>query len=413
MKDDILNYLGDTRQLEKLYRSNKSQFKKEFIALPAELKLTPLADFWNERLASETDEINWGSRTDVTFVILASIFAGLLAKIPAVFKVDEEFFYTRNIGFIIFPVLMIYFGWKNKLSAGKVAILIVALLTGLVFINSFPSERSDTFILSCIHLPLLLWAFVGFTFVGEFGNNIEKRLAYLRFNGDLVVMTTLICITAGIMTGVTIGLFSVIGLQIEEFWFQNIVVFGLPAAPIVGMFLIRANPHLVGKVSPVIAKIFSPLVLVMLVVYLFAMIYSDKNPYNDRDFLLIFNGLLVGVMAIIFFSVAETSKNVRSRAEIWILALLSGVTLIVNGIALSAILLRISEWGITANRAAVLGSNVLILIHLILVTIQLFKALPRKDSLSGVGKTISTYLPVYVLWTIVVIFLFPMMFGFN
>src|SRR5690606_26680820 len=135
-------------------------------------------------------------------------------------------------------------------------------------------NTSDTLILSCIHLVLFLWSVMGFAFVGEIKNNYERRLAYLRFNGDLVVMTTLIVIAGGILTAITIGLFQLIGINIEEFYFQNIVVFGLPAAPIFGTYLIQTNPQLVGKVSPVIAKIFSPLVLVMLVIYLVAMVFS-------------------------------------------------------------------------------------------------------------------------------------------
>ncbi len=99
-------------------------------------------------------------------------------------------------------------------------------------------------------------------------------------------MTTLILIAGAILTGVTIGLFSLIGFKIEKFYFDYVVIFGLPAAPILGTYLIETNPQLVGKVSPVIAKIFSPLVLVMLVVYLIAIIYSGKDPYNDREFLL-------------------------------------------------------------------------------------------------------------------------------
>ncbi|MCH5600208.1 hypothetical protein [Niabella ginsengisoli] len=99
--------------------------------------------------------------------------------------------------------------------------------------------------------------------------------------------------------------------------------------------------------------------------------------------------------------------------ETWVLFLLSIVTILVNGIALSAILFRISEWGITPNRAAVLGSNVLVLINLLLVTAQLFKILFRKESLLHVGKSISWYLPVYFIWAIVVTFVFPFLFGFK
>lgn len=414
MKEKILTYLNDPRQLEKMYRTNKLLFKREFSILYPELKGNTLADFWNERLNYESDEISWGAGRELLFVIIASLVAGVIAKLPAFLPVSEDFFYPRNIGFIIFPALMAYFAWRNKLATGKIAFIVGSTLIGLFFINFLPDDKkSDTLVLSCIHLLLFLWSISGFAFVGEMRNNQEKRLSFLKYNGDVVVMTTLILIAGGILTGITIGLFSLIGFDIKTFYFENIVIFGLPAAPIFGTYLTQANPQLVGKVSPVIAKIFSPLVLVMLVIYLIAMVYSGKNPYNDREFLLIFNALLIGVMAIIFFSIAETSRTTKSQAEIWVLFLLSVVTVIVNGIALSAILFRISEWGITPNRAAVLGGNVLILINLLLVTAQLFKVLLKKATITGVGKTIALYLPIYCLWTIIVTFIFPLIFGFK
>jgi len=415
MKDEILTHLNDPGQLERLYRADKATFKREFNALYPQVKDHTLAGYWNERLNFANDEISWGTGKELTIVLIASLLAGLIAKLPVFFSIDEELFYPRNIGFIVFPLLTSYFAWKNKLSTGKITFITGAILAGLIFINvSFPGvKESDTLILSGLHLLLFLWSILGFAFVGEIGNSGEKRLSFLKYNGDLVVMTTLILIAGGIMSGVTVGLFELIGFKIEEFYFQNVGIFGLAAAPIVGTYLTQTNPQLVGKVSPVIAKLFSPLVLVMLVIYLIAIVYSGKNPYNDREFLLIFNGLLIGVMAIIFFSIAETSRTTKSHAEIWILFLLSVVTIVVNGIALSAILFRISEWGITPNRAAVLGGDVLILINLLLVAAQLFRVISKKADLPGVGRTIAFYLPIYFVWAIIVTFLFPLIFGFK
>jgi hypothetical protein len=414
MKDKIIRYINDPKELEHLYRTNKGQFKREFSALYPDFKGFMLADSWHERLNYQTDEINWGTKSELIFVVLACLTAGVVVKIPALLHIEEDFFYPRNLGFTVFPLLAIYFAWKNKLSAGKMAFIAAATLGGLIFINTLPPvAKSDTLILSCIHLPFFLWSIVGFAFVNDQRNDVERRLSYLTYNGDLIVMTTLIVIAAGILSAITVGLFSLIGLNIEQFYFQNIVMTGLPAAPIIGSYLINTNPQLVGKVSPVIAKIFSPLVLVMLVIYLIAIITSAKNPYNDRDFLLIYNALLIGVMAIIFFSVAGSSKTTRSKTEIWVLALLSVVTVVVNGIALSAILFRISGGGITPNRAAVLGSNVLILINLLLVITQLFRAILGKALVSGVGKAIAFFLPIYCLWAMIVAFLFPFLFGFK
>ncbi|MCJ8163795.1 hypothetical protein MKJ04_03010 [Pontibacter sp. E15-1] len=414
MKDEIRAHLNEPGHLEKLYRGNKVPFKREFIALYPELKGNALADFWNERLSYETDEINWGTGRELLFVVLAGLVAGFIAKIPGMFPIDELFFYPRNAGFIFLPLLTAYFAWKNNLHPKHIAVICAVLLVSLVYINALPdSTKSDTLLLACIHLPLLLWVLLGAAFVGNNLTDTDKRLEFLRYNGDLIVMTTLILIAGGIMTGLTIGLFSLIGFQIEKFYFEYIGVFGLASAPIVGTYLTQTNPQLVNKVSPVIAKIFSPLVLIMLVVYLVAIYYSGKDPYNDREFLIIFNLLLIGVMAIVFFSVAESAKTTGNTTATWVLFLLSAVTILVNGIALSAIVFRISEWGITPNRLAVLGGNLLMLLNLLFIAFLLFRSLTNKSDIAAVGRSIATFLPVYSIWAMVVVFLFPVIFGFK
>lgn len=413
MKDIILNCLHDPRQMEKLYRQNKLSFKRSFDLVYPEITGDPVADVWNERLNYEADELSWGSYKDLLFVTIVSLVAGLIAQMPAIFNISEERFYFRNIGFILFPALSAYFAWKNKLPARQVACIFAGFLLSAGFINFLPfAEKNDVYILSCIHLVVVLWFILGVAFTGEL-NSSGKWLSFLKYNGDLVVITALIVIASGIMSAITINLFSLTGINIEKYYFQYIVISGLPAAPIVGTWLIQGNPQLVGKVSPVIAKIFSPLVFVMLVIYIGAIVVTGKNPYNDREFLTIFNALLIGVMAIIFFSIAGTANHTKRMAEIWILALLSAVTVVANGIALSAILFRMSEGGVTPNRSAVLGANILILINLLLVSTQLFKTASGKKDITAVENAITGFLPVYFVWGVIVTYLFPLLFGFR
>jgi hypothetical protein len=118
-------------------------------------------------------------------------------------------------------------------------------------------------------------------------------------------------------------------------------------------------------------------------------------------------------MAIILFSVAESSKKSENRKSGFILFALSIVTVIVNGIALSAILFRISAWGITPNRLAVLGANILMLTNLLMVTFKLYKYVSKKATVSEVENSISIFLPIYILWTIIVTFIFPFIFHFK
>ncbi|QNF35644.1 DUF4153 domain-containing protein [Adhaeribacter swui] len=414
MRDDILAHLHDPAQLEQLYRNNKAAFKQQFQEIYPQLNNNVLANFWYERLRYETDEIAWGSAKELKFVVLACLLAGLLAKWPAIFAVSEEFFYPRNIGFIVFPFLAAYFVWKNKIPGNKKAFLAGVLLVCLVYINLLPHQpESDTLILACIHLPLLLWAVLGVSFAGDDFRSTQKRLDFLRFNGDLAVMCALLGIAGVIMTAITINLFLLINLPIDQFYFKYVAAFGLPAVPIVATHLTQTNPQLVNKVSPVIAKVFSPLVLVMLVIYLGAIIFSGKDPYNDREFLLLFNLLLMGVMALIFFSVAESSNKPIAPLNTGVLLLLAFVTVVVNGIALSAILFRLVEWGITPNRVAVLGANVLIMVHLLLITVMLYKNITQKVAISAVGQAIARYLPIYFIWTLIVVFIFPLLFNFK
>ncbi len=414
MKEEIKNNLENPQQLEKLYRENKTTFRKAFDLVYPEIKNSLPAQIWNERLNFEQKEISWGAKNELLAVIIISIIAGIIAKIPDLTGIDAEFFYPRNLSFIVFPMLATYFAWKQSLQIRQLLIVSALFVASIAYINLLPNDsKSDTLILACIHLPLFLWTVLGYTFTGDKFKNNPKRIDFLRYNGDLIVMTTVILIAGGILSAVTIGLFDLIKIRIEEFYFQNIAVWGLAAAPIVGTYLVRSNPQLVKNVSPVVAKVFTPLVLVMLVVYLIAIVYTGKDPYNDREFLLIFNLLLIGVMAIILFSTAETSKATGNKASILLLFVLSIVTIVINGIALSAIVFRISEWGITPNRLAVLGSNILILINLTIVSYRLFKSIKSSNELATVENSIATFLPIYSAWTVVVIFIFPILFSFR
>jgi len=414
MKNDIIQNLGNPRKLESLYRANKTIFKKEFNLIYADIQQEPIAQIWNERLNFENETLNWDSKKDFILVVLASLLAGFIAKIPQIFDVNPEFYYPRNIGFVVFPVLTAYFAWKQNLQLKQVLSISGIFLASLFYINFLPDiPTSDTLILACIHLPLFLWSLYGFIFVGGKFSNVQQRLEFLRFNGDFIVMTTIILISGGILSAFTISLFELLDLNIAEFYMMNIGILGLSAAPIIGTYLVQTNPQIINKVSPIIAKLFTPLVLVMLTAFLGTILFTGKDPYNDREFLILFNVLLIAVMALILFSLSESSKN---ETGFWTISLLLGlavITVIINGIALSAIIFRISEWGFTPNRIAVLGSNLLILSNLLMVTFHLLKSVKNPALFVLAEKSIASFLPFYSLWAAIVVFLFPILFGFK
>ena len=414
MNESLLSLIDQPAELEKRYRKNKSAFTKSFNELYPSVKGNPIADAWHERLNYESDGVQWGSKADWLFILIAGGIAGTVAKLPVIFKLQEDEFYARNLGFVVFPFLCAYFIRKNRLPLTSLIFPITSILLAALYINLLPSQDgSDTVVLACIHLPLFLWGILGLVFSGSDTKNLSKRLTYLQYNGETIIVGGILLLAGGLLTGITIGLFELIGLNIIDVYFQYIAVYGLAAAPLLATLITQSNPELVNKVPPIVAKIFSPLVLIMLTSYLAAIAYAGKDPYSDRDFLLLFNLLLLGVMALIFFSVVESVEQKKVGLMTWVLASLSLITLVVNGIALSAIAFRISEWGITPNRLTVLGVNLVMLVHLVMVSRQLIQTVRGKSKLEEVGLTLVRYLPIYLLWTAIVAFLFPVLFGFE
>ncbi|NQU80202.1 MAG: DUF4153 domain-containing protein, partial [Bacteroidetes bacterium] len=349
--------------------------------------------------------------------IVTCAITGFLIKIPQIFDISlkDYFFYEKNAGLIVLLGLSAYsFLTKNSFKNKHLFFSIGVFIISAIYINLLPSDRdSNSINLAYIHLPLLLWCIYGLIYINFDTKDKTKRIDYITHNGDLAILSAIILIAGMILAGVTLGLFSSIDIEIEQFYMDYIAIWGLVSVLIVATFIIHNYPFITNKIAPIIANIFSPLVLITLIIYLISIPLVGKDPYNDRDFLLVFNLMLLGVMGIIVFSISETSINMKQKFNEMTLFMLTIVTLIIDLVALSAILYRLGEYGFTPNRTAVLGSNLLIFGNLILIMIDLFKVNFRSTEIKQVELTISKYLPIYMIWTIIVVIGFPLIFGLR
>ncbi|MEY4812488.1 MAG: hypothetical protein RLZZ462_1361 [Bacteroidota bacterium] len=413
MENEIKTNINNPKQLEKMYREHKGIFITSFNAVFQELRDEPAAQAWNERLNYKDESVFWGSKNEILFILVAAFIGGLIAKIPSFLGLEYDVYMSKNIGFVVFPILTMYFIWKQQLAVHKFILPFILYIGSAIFVNSLPyNENSSTFILTLMHLPIFLWAILGYTFIGGDLKNNHKTIAFLKYNGNFVIMTGLIFISGMFFTGITIALFELLKIDIKDFYFEQIAVWGLAAMPILSTFLIQNNPELVNKISPTIARIFTPIIFVTLLVFLSTLIYTGVNIYNDRNFLLLFNILLIAVMSIILFSLTEVTNNASSKINLIILLGLALLTIIANAIALSAISFRLSEFGLSPNRLAVLGANLLIFAHLLLVSYGLIKNLNGKATLQNVEATIASFIPVYAIWAAFISFVLPFIFQF-
>lgn len=419
MKEEIKENINNPEKLENLFRNDRKSFESGFEKVYPEIAGSDLAKFWKIRLDHDKTPENKirFSGSEVFILIAVCLLAGFLIKIPDLFNINLKtfFFYEKNAGIIAFFGLSLYTILVNRdFKRRDLIIVTLAFIVPLIYINLLPSDRNSASVnLAYIHLPLLMWLIYGLVYIDFDFSDKSKRFEYIRHNGDLAILGAIILIAGGALTGITIGLFNVINISIEKFYMEYVVIVGLVSAPVVTAYIVKNYATLTNRIAPVIAHIFSPLVLLTLIIYLAAMAISGKDPYNDRNFLLIFNIMLLGVMAIIVFSVSETSINKKQKFNEMILFLISIITIIIDLIALSAIFYRLIEYGVTPNRLAVLGSNILIFINLVQIMIDLFKINFRDLGIRKVELTISKYLPVYLIWILIVIFGFPMIFGMK
>jgi hypothetical protein len=275
--------------------------------------------------------------------------------------------------------------------------------------NLLPPELSDTTKLAFIHAPLFMGFIFAMAFISYDYKNTEKISSFIRYCGELAIMSGLLAIAGGLLSGLTISLFAIIGMKIGQFYVENIVIIGIVIVPVIAAWLIDLYPGITDKIAPVIARIFTPLVLLSAVIYLVAIAVSGISLSENRDFLLIFNIMLLCVMAIIVFSLSEVDKSDIRKLHIILLFFLAIVTLVIDLFALSAIISRLTE-GFTPNRTVVLVSNILVLVNLLLFLPALYYAGFRGKPVDPVERMICRYLPVYFIYSVVVIFVFPFIF---
>ena len=209
-----------------------------------------------------------------------------------------------------------------------------------------------------------------------------------------------------LFSAITIALFELIGYRIEDIYFEKIAIWGLGAIPVVALYLVHNNRDVTSKISPIIAKLFTPPAFLLLLIFSIMLPQAPETIFDDRDLLLIFNMVLLAVMALILFSF-KTRRIVPFNSTYFGLA---AIAIIDNLLALSAI-----EYGYLNLESRqidwLFGLNLLMLSHLGYFGYRIIGVIRSKAELSSVFHAMGVYLPVYGVWAAVVSLLFPLFFS--
>ena len=439
--DRLVAHADSPEVLEQLYRAEPAAFR---VALDAALARSPdrlVLRAWRARFAAQgtapeisAHDVPIDSVSDLApspsgwswpvapplgqfmaVLIGLALAAGTYAKLPGFLdlaSLKAENFYIRHLPFFVLPAFAALLGFRYRPSRRIVLSVVGVFAAAWLFMVLRPAPSgSDTMFLSVLHVPLLLWLVSGLAALGVSWKRPSARIAYLQLTSEVLVVTGLVLVGGAVLTALTIGLFEAIGVSVEVWYTNWVVPYGAVAAPLVALYLVSLRRD-DQRLAPTMARVFGPLALITLAAYLPTLLLQGANPLDDRDTLIAFNVMLVAAFVLVVLLVTEQSRLKRTWTDGVAVALMV-LAILIDLIALGAIVGRLFEGGITPNRLAVLGANVLVLAHLSVVLVAAVQLLAGKSDRSRLERGVAGFLPVYAAWAAVVIFAFPLFFGFG
>ena len=360
------------------------------------------------------------ARAETVVVLGLAIAAALAVKVPALFghpinpNDDPPLFYARNASLFAFPLLAVYFLWKRGSDVVNGLWLVLPFAAGAVFANVFLfPKRSDTEVLTILHLPIALWMAVGFAYVRGRWFADGGRMNFVRFSGELAIYYVLIALGGFAVILFTFMMFRAIDMNPDWFVAGWLIPCGAAGAVIIGSWLVEAKQSVIENMAPVLTRLFTPLFTLLLLAFLATMAWTGSPINVKREVLIGFDLLLALVVGLVLYAVSARDPQAPPDLFDGLQLLLVVSALLVDAVALAAIAGRISEFGFTPNRVAALGENLILLVNLAGSAWLYTGFLRRRSHFAALEQWQVAYLPVYSAWAALVVILFPPVFGFR
>ncbi len=386
-RQSIQNISADAGALETLYQTAVRNGEGEAFAAAlrdayAEAPDNLLYAAWFHRLAAAPPP-KAPARVAWQWAIPLGVVAGLVLW----FLFDDQSF-VINLEGMRFPLFLLF--WAVVDAAAILAYLVLAgprrwrpalaLVVGLAaatayvyFLYSSISLvlfQQQYLQLMAIHVPILALAAIG-VFVLRGLSDAEDRFAFLIKSLEAFVMGGLFLIGWGILTAITFGLFNALGIEPPQSIMQLFMGGAAGFIPVVAVALVynpNAPPRLqsfdegLSKLIATLMRVLLPLSLIVLVVYLGFIPFNFKQPFQNRDVLIIYNAMLFAVMALLVGATPAPRVEVAAGQAVWLrrgILAVAALALIIGFYAFAAIVYRTWQGVITPNRLTFIGWNII------------------------------------------------------
>jgi hypothetical protein len=386
----------------------------------AQAKGTVVAWAWVIPLAVINGLLFWWLSAD-RFTITIEGFRGTERDfLPAVFIL------AASLSALFVLIYLTAVGRKRWPVSALIGILLLA--AGAYVLLTYPQTGPVPFqeqylTLMVMHLPLLAWAGVGVFLVARHRDPIN-RFSFLIKSLEVFILGGLFVIAGGLFTAITFGLFEALDVDLPEVVQRLFIAGGGGLIPVVATAVIY-NPTLppveqafdegLSKLVALLMRILLPLTLLVLLVYLAFIPFNFRAPFENRDVLIIYNGMLFAVVALLVGATPVSLAGIAPRVRHWLrlgIIAVAALALIVSLYALAAILYRTFLDRLTPNRLAFIGWNV-VNIGLLFLVLLLQARAGEGRWLQRLFRAYSAGTVAYAVWTLTVILAIPWVFGID
>lgn len=353
-----------------------------------------------------------GGKEALAFAVAAALTV-LVVRLVAEAGTDEPWWVVRNAGFLVLPFLAAFLARRRALPARRMAVLAGLFTVLALVVNLLPFEPGGaTELVAATHLPVLLWSVVGYAYLaGEVGSH-RRRMDLVRFTGEWVVYYALFALGGGVLLALTVAILTPVGLGDPERAIEWLLPSAAAGAVVVAAWLVEAKQRVVENMAPVLTMVFTPLFAVMLVVATVAYAVAGLGTAFDRELVAVLDALLVVVLGLVLFGLSarapEAPPGWLDRVQLVAVVAAS----LLDALVLSTMIGRIGELGLTPNRVAALGLNLVLLVNLVGAAWWSSRFLLGRSTVHRLERWQTGYLPVFVVWLVVVVVLVPVAFGF-
>ena len=370
---------------------------------------------WKQLTLPITGEQATRRRPMIEMIVFAVLAAASIqvARLLAGFPEHPEPWFFRDFGLFVLVPLIAYFAWRNRSTWRAAAVIGAILVVVGVMVNVYPFEfGGQTDMLVGIHLPVVLWFVVGAAYLGGSRRASGRRMDFVRFTGEWAIYWVLLALGGGVLTGLTALILGPIVPEAIDGMIWWVIPSGGAAAVIVAAWLVEAKKSVVENLAPVLAAIFTPLFAVMLAVAVVVYAAGGVGQDFDRDLLAVFDVLLLVILGLLLYALSarDATKPAGVLDAIRLAAVVAA--LLVDLLVLGSMLGRIAEFGFTANRAAALGLNVILVVNLAVTAWLSVQMFVRRTPAARLEKWQTGYLLVFGGWAAFIVVLLPVLFSF-